>query len=162
MDRLIPTVIIVAVLVLAILAMYLGWRARKKRQGDFEPPASVPDDPGRTRAKATGQYVATTIAHEPLERVAVHGLGFGSRADLTVTEFGLIFAITGRAPVFIAREDISRVDRATWTIDRAVETGGLVLVGWHLGEHDVESWFRIDGDEGAFLDAVSGLIGEEG
>ena len=162
MDRLIPTVIVVAVLVLAIVGMYLGWRARKKRQGDFDPPARVPDDPGQTMSSATGQYVATTVANEPLERVAVHGLGFASRADLTVTDRGLIIALTGQAPIFIPREALSRVDTATWTIDRAVETGGLVVFAWRLGDHGVESYFRIDGDESEFLTAAAGLIGEEG
>lgn len=158
MDRLIPTVIIVAVLAVAVLAMYLGWRARKGRQSDLEPPAAVPDDPGSTRSSSTGLYVATTVSGQPLERIAAHGLGFRSRATLSITDRGVIFTITGRPPVFIARQSLKGVDRATWTIDKAVENGGLVVIAWRLGDRELESYFRVDGDETELLNAAAELI----
>jgi hypothetical protein len=47
---------------------------------------------------------------------------------------------------------------ATWTIDRAVEPEGLMMVRWQLGEQEVESYFRIvDGDVRVVVDAISSL-----
>ncbi|MEO9104353.1 MAG: ABC transporter permease [Terrimesophilobacter sp.] len=158
MDRLIPSMIIGAILVLAILAMYLGWRARGRRQNDIESLAVVPENPGTVIAVASGLYVATTLANQPLERITVKGLGFRSRAMVSVTEQGVILALTGQAPVFIARESLRAVDRATWTIDTAVESGGLVVFSWQLGNRELDSYLRVDGDSEELLNAAADLI----
>ena len=158
MDRLIPSIIVGVVLVLAILAMYLGWRARGRRQSDLEMLALVPEDPGTVTAVAKGLYVATTLANQPLERITVQGLGFRSRATVSVAEQGVILALTGQAPMFIARESLRGVDRATWTIDTAVESGGLVVFSWQLGTRELDSYLRVDGDSEALLDAAADLI----
>ena len=105
-------------------------------------------------------YVATTIAGEPLNRVAVSGLGYRARASVTVATAGLVLAIAGEPDAFIPAEAIRAVERATWTIDRVVETGGLVCVTWMLGETPVDSYLRVvvPPDPTGLVDAIERVI----
>ena len=159
MDKLLPTVIVVAIILLALVGMLLGWRARRRRQGDLPPLASAPDDPGPVIASAEGLYVATTAGDQPLERLAVRGLGFRSRMSATATESGIVLALTGQRPVLLPRADLAGADRATWAIDKGVEPGGLVRLRWSWDGRSVDSYLRLDGSSEAFLDAVRGLVG---
>ena len=139
MDRFLPTVIIGAVIVLAVIGMFLGWRARVRKYSAFVAPASVPDSIGGVVTVDHGLYVATTLAGQPLERVAAHGLGFRARVTVTITPTGLVIAPVGRHPFFVDRASIVAVNRATWTIDKVVEPGGLVVVTWRLGDAELDS-----------------------
>lgn len=160
MDKTIPTVIVVAIIVIALVGMYFGWRARQRRQAGLAVPNPVPADPGEVLRTAGGMYVATTAAGEPLERIAVRGLGYRARAEITVTTTGIVLALTGEKPMFIPVADLRRVDRATWAIDEGVETGGLLLVGWTLGDTDLDSYLRIDGTAEPVIEAIDGLLGD--
>jgi hypothetical protein len=125
---------IVVVFLLVLLAlMFVGWRARQRRQAGLPEPERVPQQLGEIRGEFDGFYVATTAAGDPLNRIAVRGLGYRSRAHITVADAGIVLAIRGEHAVFIAADALREVTRATWTIDRVVEPGGLVLIGWNLG-----------------------------
>lgn len=165
MDRATSTTIVIAVIILALVGMYLGWRARGRRQSALPAPEGVPADPGKTLFSAETFYAATTVAGEPLNRIAVRGLGFRGRATVTVTAQGVILGIAGTPEIFIPADSIRAVQRATWTIDRVVESGGLVLVAWTLGstetgESDVDSYFRVaePADPMPLIDAISGIL----
>jgi len=161
-DRILPAALVIAFLLLLLVLMLLGWRARARRQSGIARPATAPADLGRILVEADALYVGTTIAGDPLNRVTVKGLGFRARAALTVAERGVVLGIPGQADVFIARERLTGVGRATWTIDRTVEPDGLLLVGWQLGDGPaltaVESYARITGD--ASIDEVIARISD--
>lgn len=136
---------IVVALMLALLGLLaIGWFARKKRQANISAPTRTPADLGRVAGVFSGKYVATTIAADPLDRIAVHGLGFRGAATVTVAELGLSVSIVGRDEFWIPRDDVCGVRLATWTIDRVVEKDGLHLITWRLGGRDVDSYFRMD------------------
>ncbi|HMM81845.1 MAG TPA: ABC transporter permease [Terrimesophilobacter sp.] len=158
MDRYLPSIIIGAVFVLAIVGMYLGWRARSRAQGDLGDLPPVPAAPGDVLATAHGLYVATTDFQQPLERVTARGLGFRSRAEIRVAPAGITVGLTGREPFFIPRHELRAVQRATWTIDKAVEKRGLVVISWLWGERDVDTYFRLDDDPGEFVAAAAALV----
>lgn len=158
MDKTIPTVIVVAIIVLALIGMYVGWRARQRRQAGFPRLLVAPDDLGTIMLNQAGLYVATTVAGEPLERITVAGLGYRARAFITVAESGVVLELTGEKPAFIPVADLVRAARATWTIDTSVEPRGLVLIGWRLGRVGVESYLRVTGGENELIAAVQSLI----
>ncbi|HAM26257.1 MAG TPA: hypothetical protein DCP11_05980 [Microbacteriaceae bacterium] len=143
MDRSVSTTIVIAVIVLALVGMVLGWRGRQKRQSHLPRPLAVPTEVGRELLTADVFYVATTIAGDPLNRIAVAGLGFRGRATVTIAERGVVLGIAGEPEAFIPRESLRGIERATWTIDRVVEPGGLVLIAWTLGSTDVDSYLRV-------------------
>lgn len=142
MDRTTSTTIVIAVILLAFVGMLLGWRARKRRQSALQRPQPVPAV-GAAVFSAEVFYVATTLAGDPMNRVAVGGLGFRARATVEVVPEGVVLAIAGEPDAFLPKADIRGVQRATWTIDRVVEKGGLVLIAWTLGDTDVDSYLRV-------------------
>lgn len=143
MDRPQLMAIVLALLVLLLVLMFLGWRARQRRQRDVAAPLAAPADLGTPLGTFDGKYVATTAAGKPLDRIAVHGLGFRSDASVTLTDTGVLLQRPGSDDVWIPRADVRDRRTATWTIDRVVEHDGLELVEWNLGGTTVDSYFRL-------------------
>lgn len=149
--------IVVAFLVLLLILMALGWRARKRRQSGVARPATAPAELGKSLGTFDGKYVATTSAGDPLDRIAVHGLGFRGNTSVTVAENGVLVHIDGTDDKWIPAADLRDLRKATWTIDRVVEQDGLELLEWSLGDKLVDSYFRFD-DWVDFEFAVDSLI----
>ena len=148
---------VIAFLVLLLVLMAVGWRARKRRQAGVAVPASAPAELGAELGTFAGKYVATTAAGDPLDRIAVHGLGFRSNTEVTVAENGVLVHIDGTEDKWIPAADLRDHRKATWTIDRVVEQDGLELLEWNLGDRVVDSYFRFD-DWMDFEFAVDKLI----
>ncbi len=136
MDRTVPAVITALVLAGLLVLMWRSWRARTRRDAHLAAGHPLPAGEAPSIASAPVFYVATTPRAKPLERLAIQGLGFRARAVLTVTEAGVVLAIPGEEAVFIPAAAIDLIAPATWTIDRVVETGGLLVLGWRLHEAD--------------------------
>ena len=158
MDRLTPTIIVGSVVVLIFVGMYFGWRARSRKYRGLPALASLPPETGESVAVDAGLYVATTVSGQPLERVAVRGLGYRSRATVTVQSGGIGVALTGQEPFFISSASLVAVGRATWAIDKAVEPGGLVVVTWRLADSELDSYFRMDNGSEVLLNAGAEMI----
>ncbi len=146
MDRTTLLVYVMLGFVVIIALAVVGWMLRRRRQRDIPAPQQVPAELGATIAEFDGFYVSTTLDGQPLNRVAVRGLGFRARAGVTITEAGVVLALPGNN-VFIPRADIREVTRAQYTIDRVVEPGGLVLLAWRLGDTPLDSYLRVDRTE---------------
>jgi hypothetical protein len=119
----------------------------------------VPAELGTERLALEVFYVATTVADRELDRIAVAGLGYRSRASVTVAERGVVLSLAGVPEIFIRAEAIRGADRATFTIDRVVESGGLVRITWLLGDTAVDSYLRAGdaSDSTALIAAVSSI-----
>jgi hypothetical protein len=78
----------------------------------------------------------------PLDRITIAGLGFRARAVITTAPSGIVLDLAGRGPVFIPTSAVRGVGRATWTIDRVVDTDGLVFLRWVLGTTEIDSYLR--------------------
>lgn len=143
-NRLFAGFIVIAFLALALVLMYVGWRRRQRSQSGLPRPLEVPDAATEV-LRVAGLYVATTLVDEPLNRIAVAGLGYRARATVAVTSApaGVVLALAGEPEAFIPATDIQRVERATWTIDRVVEKNGLVRLTWLLGDTIVDSYVRV-------------------
>lgn len=155
-----------ALLLTAIVAVALvllgvwAWRRRARRDSAIVAPVGeVPA--GAAELAAFGSlYVATTRHQEPLERLAVKGMAFRSRADVTVTERGVAIDLTGQPRVFLDAGRIVDVAQSTVVIDRVVEKDGLTRLTWRTdGGIVVDSYFRPqDASARALADAVSGIL----
>ena len=142
MDKLPIALGILAVLVIVFLLLARGWRARQRRQSGIGEPAAPPADLGTATFTDDLLYVATTRADAPLDRVTVAGLGYRARAVVSTAPSGIVLDLAGRGPVFIPKSAIRGVGRATWTIDRVVDTDGLIFVRWMLGTTEIDSYLR--------------------
>ncbi|MES1169940.1 MAG: hypothetical protein ABUL47_04560, partial [Leifsonia sp.] len=135
MDKLVPTLVVAAVLVVALLLIVWGWRRRVRRDrpagGGYAAPTSGGDAPqGRPIASAETFYVATTKGGEHLERLALPGLSFRGKATVSVGSDGVTIAVTGEQPVYIPTAAITGLGAATTAIDRVVEKDGLLRLSW--------------------------------
>jgi len=159
-DRLVPTALIVALVVVIAALMLLGWRARRRRQSGIAAPLGIPSSLSAALLTVDGWYVATTPAGEPLERIAVHGLAFRARATVAVHPEGLVLDARGSMAMFVPVDDLRAAGRATWAIDRVVEPDGLVLVNWMLGATAVDTYLRLPerDDADRLVSAVHDLL----
>lgn len=172
--RALLTGVVVLVIVVTLLLMLRGWRRRGHRQADLpvpsdtplpgvaDGPAELPDGDSPVRlGPVTGRYLATTSTGDWLDRIVVHGLGVPSRAEVTVRDDGVLVQRTGARDVFVPVGAVrgARLDRA---IAGAVyEDGGLVVLTWQLGGHELDTGFRADQPDGhgRLAAALAGLGG---
>jgi hypothetical protein len=133
MDNRTLAAIITILVALGVLALMLrSWRRRSKRDAALPAGYPQPAEPGRELASAAVLYVATTPRDQPLERLAIPGLGFRARGGISVTSQGVLLELAGSPAQFIPADAVELVTDATWAIDRVVEPGGLFLLGWRL------------------------------
>ncbi|WP_127818628.1 PH-like domain-containing protein [Microbacterium sp. CPCC 204701] len=147
--------------VLALLAVLAwAWWRRSRRDASLSAPAGDAPVDAAVRATFAALYVATTRHGEPLERLAIKGLGFRSKADVTVTDAGVALDLTGQPRVFLPIARIDDVAQATVAIDRVVERGGLVRLSWRADDVTVvDSYLRPqDASARALADAVAGIL----
>ena len=149
-------VIVLATLALVAVLVWAWWR-RTRRDSGLEPPVGEAPAGATTLSTHEALYVATTRHDEPLERLAIRGLGFRSRADLTVTSAGVALDLTGQPRFFLPTERIVEVAQATVAIDRVVERDGLVRISWRVdADTVVDTYIR---PQDASARAVSDEIG---
>ncbi|MBS0024880.1 PH-like domain-containing protein [Microbacterium paraoxydans] len=151
--------ILIALALLILLAMLFAWRRRVRRDAAFTAPLGVPEHAEVMRRDEV-LYVSTTKHEQPLERVAITPLAFRARGELAVTDRGLALALDGAPTVFLAREHLVAVDRATVTIDRVVEPGGLVRIAWRVADATiVDSYLRLaNGDPQNLISDLQRLV----
>lgn len=129
--------------VLVFLAIRGNGR-RKAEQGDLGQLVDITALPGTPIASATGQYVATVFADRPLHKVVVGGLAFRGKAQIIVTNEAIGIERVGEESFVIKQDALIAISRESATIDRAVETGGLLSLTWSLGGTAVATQLRID------------------
>ncbi|MGL4340496.1 MAG: hypothetical protein ACRCSP_08780 [Rhodoglobus sp.] len=142
MDRPAAMAMVIALLGALLLLMRAGWWARQRRQRDILPPAVAPAELGMIMGSFGGSYVATTASGAPLDRIAVHGLGFRGTVVVVIATAGLLLRLPDRE-LWIPRTALRALRRATWTIDRVVERDGLHLLEWMLGDRMLDSYLRM-------------------
>lgn len=135
--------VMIAVAIVFIGLMAWGWWRRVRRDRALVAPFGPVPEAAERLAAFSGLYVATTAHGAALERLAIAGLGYRSRADLIVTDAGIALDLTGQDTIFVRRERLVEASQATVTIDRIVEKDGLARIVWRLQDDLlVDSYFR--------------------
>lgn len=138
----IAVVITIAVAILVLLSMLFAWRRRLRRDAAHTAPLGVPEH-AEVLSRHEVLYVSTTRHDEPLERLAIRPLAYRARGELAVTDRGAALCLDGTPTVFLAKDTLASIDRATVTIDRVVEPGGLVRIAWRIdADTIVDSYLR--------------------
>ncbi|MFK4760761.1 hypothetical protein ACI3KS_07485 [Microbacterium sp. ZW T5_45] len=149
--------IVFALVILAL--MTIAWRRRLRRDSALSAPLGVPEH-AEVVDRHEVLYVSTTRHDEPLERLTISPLAYRARGEAAVTDRGLALCLDGAPTVFLASSRLVGVDRATVTIDRVVEPGGLVRVAWNADDDTiVDSYLRVaDGDPKTFISELQRLV----
>lgn len=144
MDKLLPTLGILAVVVIMLALAVVGWRRRVRRDSGAGGAYSTPGTLSAPTAEVEALYVATTKAGQHLERLALPGLAYRGKATVAVRPEGVGIAVTGEAPVFIPATVVTGAGLASVAIDRAVERDGLLRLGWTTsGGTAADTYFRV-------------------
>ncbi|WP_336645518.1 PH-like domain-containing protein [Microbacterium sp. USHLN186] len=143
MSREAAVLVIAFVAAIVLVAMFLGWRRRLRRDAGLSAPLGVPE-----HAEVTGRheilYVATTQHDQPLERLAVRPLTYRARGELVLTDRGVALSLDGAPTVFLAASRLIAADRTNLVIDRVVERDGLIRLVWQLADGTpVDSFIRL-------------------
>lgn len=161
MDNKTLTLLITLPLIAVVLVLIgIGWRNRLRRQADVEQLPAVPAELSPPLAAADGQYVATTTAGDWLDRIAVHGLGIRTNAELTVHPEGVLFERSGAGPLFIPAARLAGVRQDNGMAGKFVEKDGLLVLSWAHGTHELDTGFRTRraADKPALLQTLQELI----
>lgn len=142
MEKVLPTVLIVIVLLIIFGLLALGWRNRLRRQAGIDPLPVVPAELSAPVLRVEGQYVATTTEGDWLDRLAVHSLGIRTNAVVQVHPEGVLINRSGAPDIFIAADRLDGVRLEGGMAGKFVEAGGLVVLSWHLGDQLVDTGFR--------------------
>ncbi|TQL86099.1 PH-like domain-containing protein [Microbacterium saperdae] len=158
-TRDIAIAITIAVALLVLLTMLLAWRRRLRRDSALTAPLGVPEHAEVGRRDEV-LYVSTTRHDQPLERVTVSPLEYRARGELAVTDRGVALCLDGAPTVFLASSRLVAVDRATVTIDRVVEPGGLIRIAWNADDETiVDSYLRLaSGDPRTLISDLQRLV----
>jgi uncharacterized membrane protein len=150
--------IMVGLMVIALGLALWGWRNRKNRYGSLTQALTWAKPAENPSYASLALYVATTEADKPLQRVAAGVLAYRSKVSISVSGAGVSVSFPGNKTILIPATAGLDVGTATWTIDRVVEPGGLVMLRWMLGGLEVDSYFRlVDGNADEFMGSVSAV-----
>lgn len=135
--------VLVAVLLLAYLAMWRGWRKRGRKH-DLPPLVAAPSVADLPEAKLVGgaRYFGTTVSGDWLDRVVAHGLGARSGCRLNLSGEGLdVIRLAGsfRIPASALRG--ARHDQGI--AGKVVPPHGLLVVTWQHGDLTLDTGFRL-------------------
>jgi hypothetical protein len=161
MDKLVPTIAVIAVLVLVLALMLWGWRRRSRRDATAGGGYDVPDHADTALAEAETLYVATTRGGNHLERLALPSLKFRGRAHMTVAPSGVTVTIHGEPPVFIRSAALVGIGTANTAIDRVVEKDGLLKLSWTTSAGvAADSFFRVidPSDRAPLIGSIESLL----
>lgn len=160
MDRLLLTLLMVAIFVLSAWAMWRGWRRKARRQRVELPQLPTrPDELGQpVLPAASGLYVSTTTAGQWHDRIVTGGMGLRSAATWRLYPQGLAVSRVGAPDVWIPAEFIVDVRRDRAIAGKVMGTDSLLVLTWLLGQHRLDTGFRGD-DLGGYDQWISALRG---
>ncbi|MBB3053213.1 hypothetical protein FHS23_004257 [Prauserella isguenensis] len=154
MDRLLLTLLFVALLVLCVYGMWKGWRRQARAQSVRIPPFPArPAEPGTPSLETPGLYVTTTYAGHWQERIVTRGAGLRGPATLRLYDDGIDVDRDGMPGFWIPREAISGIATGKGMAGKVMGTDSLLIVTWRAGESDdaveLDTGFRAD-DRGVY------------
>lgn len=160
--RVLSALVVLAVLSGVYWLMWRGWKNRAARQADLPVPSSAAPEGSRFSEAVDGVYALTTTHGEWLDRIAVHGLGVRSNAQVRVGRAGVLFEREAAPDVFVPAEDVEGVQTAPGIAGKVAGGEGLVLVTWRLGDRVLDTGFhpRVKGDRARLIDEVDTLLTE--
>jgi len=153
------TTVIVVLVVVIFVGMWAAWRGRSRRDAGLVPVRELPAGLGTPTVSARVLYVATTKPGEPLQRLAIRGLGFRAQGTIAAYPTGVAIELDGAADVWARGSVIIAAEPAQVAIDKVVEKGGLFKLTWQISDQPVDSYFRVLEPEksAALYDAIDAM-----
>lgn len=129
MSRPLFVLLAIAIVAALFLIMWLGWRARSRRDQGVRGSLVAPSGPLLATFENL-MYVSTTPVGEPLARVAAPGLRYRGKAEILVHEDGVTIAVVGEHATHLDAAQLRGSAAAGRRVGKAVEHDGLGLLRW--------------------------------
>ena len=143
-SRILLTVVVIAVIALALWGMRRAWIAKANAFRDVPAPIEeVPAGATAVTAMFPARMAGTTLSGQWLRRVTVHGLGTPRSVVAGVYVEGIRITDEGSFNVWIPREHIDAIRTGRGLAGDVVEPDGMVIITWRLGEHLIDTGLRI-------------------
>ncbi|MBX3312026.1 MAG: hypothetical protein KF916_03920 [Microbacteriaceae bacterium] len=133
------TIITVSVALVLFALMFIGYR--KHRRSNPVVFAELPSGLANPEFVISGMYLSSNRTENKLVRVSAGPLGFRGRVVFEVHKSGILIGIDGEQDFWIPVGDIAEIAHESYTIDRAVEQGGMAVIRWNEGA--ISSYFRL-------------------
>jgi hypothetical protein len=137
-QRILWTAVTLVVLAGIYLLMWRGWKKRQARQADLLPLNEIPEGVFSGEGGFEAVYVSTTSEGDWLDRIAVHGLGERSNAQVYVAEEGILIEREPTA-VFIPAAAVRGVRLASGMAGKYLRDEGLVVITWQHGDRTLDT-----------------------
>jgi hypothetical protein len=146
MDRVLLTVLLVVVILLAAYGLLVGWRHRAARQSDF---AELPVAPQHLGEELTppidGLYISTTAAGRWQDRIVARGLGRRAAATVHLYTAGILVDRVGETALFLPAADVRSVGTAPGIAGKVMGMpDGILVLTWDLAGAGLDSGVRIN------------------
>jgi len=159
MTREVALGIMIALGILLLVGMTYSIVKRRTRDQSIGQMPTPGDIAGDVLASFYVLHVATTQAKKPMERVWASPLAYRAKTRIDTKAGGLVLSLTGEGDMGIPTESITGCGRGSWTIDKAVDPDGLVVVTWKHGGAEYDSYFRsVDQPAEDVLDAIFAIL----
>ena len=129
-GKFLTAIICIALVALCIYGMWHGWRSRLVRQANMF--GSLKEVPER--------YEGLTA--DAAFRVGFDSLGFKSKSTLLIYPDSIIFTRNGAKDLWIPAKKLAVITTDRGMAGKVVEKNGLVVIGWTLDGHRVQTGFR--------------------
>ena len=150
MERLLLVLVVVALFLLAIWGMRVGWRRKARSQSARVLPfPEVPAEPGEPQLEANGLYVSTTTAGDWQDRIVTRGMGMRGRAMLRRYPNGVEVDRAGAPGFWIPAGTVVDVKRASAIAGKVMGSDSLLVITWRCGDVELDTGFRGD-DHGVY------------
>jgi len=135
----------VALFVVSLAAMWLGWRNRARRQSALPELASAPTELGvDVVAPLTGVYVGSTTSTRWQDRIVAHGLGETAESVARLTEAGVLIERQASPSIFIPDGELIDARLEPALAGKVVGRGGLLVLRWQHGSFCLDTGIRAD------------------
>lgn len=142
--EIIGTLLILIVPLVALLAFRSVRNTRKQQESEMSEPFQLVsnDEQGHS-----GFYVSTVYSASPLTKIWAYGLGSRGSCEISVNSEGVSIKRKGERDFLISSSQLLGLDRASATIDKGVERGGLMALRWKLGSTELLTNIRVSNTE---------------
>lgn len=144
--RVLLSLLVLALLLLAVWGMYRGWQHRGQRQsGPLGQLPVAPTDPGPVLlGPETGLYVGSTIGGNWQDRIAVGDIGHRATAELSLHAEGVLLSRHGASSIWLPSATVDSVSTDSRLAGKVMTADGLLVLRWRVGTAVVDTGFRAD------------------
>lgn len=158
-QRLVLTLVMIAVIGLAVWGMWRSWHKRAA----VELPLQTPPEDFTAHTEIVGRYLGTAPEADWMQRVVANGMGAPGNAIVNLGDAGVLLTREGEADLYIGADQIAGVEIGRGVAGQVAEKDGIVIWHWQAGDSALQSGFRPDAPEDVARLAMASqqFVGEE-